>query len=60
MAPTNIIVPGAPFIGKRKRGVLGGVSIPLPPNAPTGAKLLLGSDGAPLKGPDGVYLFGVG
>lgn len=34
-------------------------NIQLPPGAPAGAKLLLGADGAPLKGADGAYLFGV-
>lgn len=40
-------------------GALGGVIIFVPPNAPAGARLLLGADGAPLTGADGAYLFGV-
>lgn len=31
----------------------------LPPGAPAQARLLFGADGAPLKGADGAYLFGV-
>lgn len=58
MAPTNIIVPGAPFIGKRKRCVLGTVPQYITVNGVL-LTLLYGKDGQALHGADGQYLYGV-